>query len=146
MAALESQIVEGREFTAVHDYRFSGDTVTINNKRRFVESYRETGTVLHAARAAGIARWTAYRYMEDDPEFAGAVGDSKEDCVDTLEASVYQRAFKSDLLAMFVMKAHRPMYRDKIMIDINAVRDEIQQRIGNTQLALPPTNSDNEQS
>jgi hypothetical protein len=63
---------------------------------------------------------------------------------------VYKRAFTDSLLAMFYLKAHRPQYRDKVSIDVQALNEEIQERMKQVkqipetlpetmQIASPPT-------
>jgi hypothetical protein len=144
----EPQPIEEQGFKGIEDYRFSGNDVTIENKRRFLHAYRQRATITHAAFTAGISRKTAHHYINTDEGFAEALMDCHEDTVDTLEASVYERAKKSDLLAMFWLKAHRPKFRDKVMIDIGAVQAEIQERVANNPQLLPATttNDDNDQS
>ena len=134
MAAEEAQIVDSQEFIPICDYQFSGDTATVENKRRIVEGYRLKASIYHAALYARVHRATVYRYLENDPQFAEAMHDSFEDAVDVAESSVYERAIGRDckpdsLLAMFWLKAHRPKYRDRVSIDTESVRDEIQQRM-----------------
>jgi hypothetical protein len=43
---------------------------------------------------------------------------------------VHQRALGGDTIAaIFYLKAHRPIYRDRLIIDIEQVRGEIEERI-----------------
>jgi hypothetical protein len=148
MSTEAAQVVDIQQFTGIDDYQFSGNEVTVDNKRRFLHAYRQRATITHAAFTAGISRKTAHHYINTDEGFAEALLDCHEDAVDTLEASVYERAKKSDLLAMFWLKAHRPKFRDKVMIDIGAVQAEIQERVANNPQLLPATttNDDNDQS
>jgi len=149
MSAHAPQLVDPQEFIAILDYEFSGDTETVNNKRKIVEAYRLKASIYHAAQLAGVARATVYRYLDNDPQFAQAMADSFEDSADILETSVYERALKSDLLAMFWLKAHRPKFRDKLQVDIEQVDSEIKERIrlAGSQLQLPqlPAESEPEQ-
>jgi hypothetical protein len=138
-AALDSQPVEPQEVIALTDYRFTGDNRTVSNKCAFIDGYRLKGSIYHAAQVACIARSTAYKWMDDDEEFARAVADATEDRDDRMETSVYERAFSDNLLAMFWLKAHRHKFRDKVMIDINAVDEEIKQRLNTLQIPAPPT-------
>lgn len=140
MAALESQIIEPQELIPICDYQFTGDTATVENKRRIVEGYRLKASIYHAALYARVHRATVYRYMDSDPEFAQAMEDSFEDAADVAESSVYERAIgrncKPDsLLAMFWLKAHRPKYRDRVSIDVESVREEIQQRMAQVNIS-----------
>lgn len=131
MSTHNPQVVEPEEFIEVLDYEFSGNSVTLENKRRFIEALRYKASVYHAAQAAGIARKTAYKYMHDDPAFAEAVADCREDVADVMETSVYEDALGRDgkrgdtLLKMFWLKAHRPKFRDKLNIDVQVVQNEI---------------------
>jgi hypothetical protein len=124
------QVVDSEEFIPLLDYSFTGDTTTVENKVKFINAYREEGSVYHAAQAARIHRATVYKWIESDEEFAQAVEDSKEDCYDKAESSVYRKALAGDsLLLMFYLKAHRHKFRDKVTIDVESLREEIQERI-----------------
>jgi hypothetical protein len=101
-----------------------------SQKKRFIETLKAQGTVYHAAQAAGISRWTAYRWRQDDAEFADRWDDSIEDAVDAVESVLYQKALAGDVVSMiFYLKAHRPKYRDRLAVDLNAVNREIEQRV-----------------
>jgi hypothetical protein len=163
MSTEVSQLQQNQVVTADEDdyneWYFAGDEHTVNRKRTFIEELRRKATFYHAAQAAGISRKTGYVWIERDPAFAAACEDAREDTVDILETSVYERALgnseqgiKGDsLLAMFWLKAHRPKFRDRVSIDLNEVQAEIQQRIASVPaLQLPasttPTPSDDDQS
>jgi hypothetical protein len=128
-AALTSQPIATVELIGVDGYQFSGDNATVQRKCQFITLYREHGSILHASRLTPVNRKTVYRWIESDEQFAEAVADSKDECVEELETSVYKRAFTDSILAMFYLKAHRPQYRDKVQVDIAALNDEIQQRM-----------------
>ena len=99
-------------------------------KKKFIETLTEQGTVLHAAKAAGVSRWTAYRWRKEDPEFDSRWDEALENAVDVVENSLYQKAVSGDTICMiFYLKAHRPIYRDRLNIDIEQVRGEIEERI-----------------
>jgi hypothetical protein len=99
-------------------------------KKRFIETLEAQSTVLHAAKAAGISRWTAYRWRQEDPEFDSHWDQALENAVDVVENSLYQKAVSGDTICMiFYLKAHRPIYRDRLNIDIEQVRGEIEERI-----------------
>jgi hypothetical protein len=129
MAALESQVVDTVALAGVDGYVFLGDNWTVERKCAFINLYREHGSIYHAAKLTPVSRQTVYTWIEADEQFAQAVADSKEDSLDDLETSVYQRAFKDSILAMFYLKAHRPKFRDKVTVDLDSLRDEIQQRV-----------------
>ena len=106
-------------------------------KKRFIETLETQGTVLHAAKAAGVSRWTAYRWRQEDLEFADQWDEALENAVDVVENSLYQKAVSGDTICMiFYLKAHRPIYRDRLNIDIEQVRGEIEERIA--QLGMTP--------
>ena len=114
-------------------------------KKTFIETLEAQGTVLHAAKAAGVSRWTAYRWRQEDLDFADQWDEALENAVDVVENSLYQKAVSGDTICMiFYLKAHRPIYRDRLNIDIEQVRGEIEERIGqltaNPRLALKRLN------
>ena len=130
MSAQNPQVVDSGEFIDFEDYAFEGNSGTVANKRMFLEGIRLKASVYHAAQYASVGRTTVYRWLQEDPEFAQAVSDATEDAGDKLESSVYERAFKDNLLAMFWLKAHRPKFRDKVTVDVDDLREQIQQKIG----------------
>jgi hypothetical protein len=137
------QTTDSIELAGVDGYVFNGDNDTVTRKCEFITLYREHGSIYHAAKLTPVSRKTVYRWMEQDAQFAEAVADSKEDSVDDLETSVYRRAFTDNLLAMFYLKAHRPKFRDKVTIDVEVVKNEIQERISQLGLKqLPMTTSE----
>lgn len=123
------QHVELEALRRILDYPYSGDEVTIQNKRDFIEAFKVKGTITHAAASIGINRKTAHHWVNTDPYFAEALADAHEDCGDVLETSVYERAFKSDLLAMFWLKAYRPRFRDRMTIDVEELREQVRERM-----------------
>jgi hypothetical protein len=101
-----------------------------NQKRRFLKTLAEQGTVSCAAQAAGVSRMTAYRWREVNREFASLRDEAMETAVDAVESALYQKARSGDTVPMiFYLKAHRPIYRDRLNIDIEQVRGEIEERI-----------------
>lgn len=130
MSANPAQITDPQDFTSLDEYQFSGNSVTVENKQRLISAYRERGTISHAAETVGVSRKCVHHYLNTDPVFAEAMADAREDSGDILESSVYERAFKSDLLAMFYLKAYRPKFRDKVLVDVGAVQEQIDQMIG----------------
>jgi hypothetical protein len=141
-AALQPQPIDTQGFTDYDNYAFEGDSETVFKKRKVLEGVRFKGSIYHAAQYAGCARGSIYRWIDSDPLFAEAIADATEDRDDRMETSVYERAFNDNLLAMFWLKAHRPKFRDKMQIDLQAITDEIKQRMEQLQvrhvpLALP---------
>ena|SRR5690349_21315682 len=99
-------------------------------KKRFIETLAAQGTVYHAAQAAGVSRQTVYRWRIEDREFAACWDEAHEQAVDAVESSLYQKALGGDTICMiFYLKAHRPIYRDKLNIDVKKVQSEIEERL-----------------
>lgn len=70
-----------------------------SRKKRFIETLEAQGTVFHAAKAAGVSRWTAYRWRQEDLEFADQWDEAIENAVDAVENVIYQRALSGDVIA-----------------------------------------------
>jgi len=114
----------------LYDYELSGDNETADLKRRFLSAYRYHGSVYHAALAVNVGRATVYRYLDNDPGFATALADCREDTYDQVETSVYRKALSGDsLLMMFYLKAHRPKFRDRMNIDLDSLRNEVKAKV-----------------
>lgn len=106
-------------------------------KKKFIAALDAQGTVYHAAQAAGISRQTAYRWQREDPDFAEQWDEAHENAVDVVESTIYQQAIGGNTLAaIFYLKAHRPIYRDRVSIDIEQVKGEIEERMA--QLGITP--------
>src|SRR4030095_15942279 len=92
------------------------------------------GTVSHAAEAAGVSRNTTYRWRHDDHEFASLWDEAHENAVDRVESVLYQKALSGDTIALiFYLKAHRPIYRDRLNIDLKQVQSEIEEKMAQLQ-------------
>ena len=108
-----------------------------SRKKRFIAALTAQGTVFHAAQAAGISRQTAYRWQREDPEFADQWDEAIENAVDEVESVIYQKALSGDVIAaIFYLKAQRPKFRDRLNIDVEQVKSEIQERVA--QLGVTP--------
>ena len=70
-------------------------------------------TITGAARAVGVHRQTVYYWKHGDPAYAKALDEAKEEAVDVLLESAYERAFRDPILTMFLIKGARPEYNDK---------------------------------
>src|SRR5690349_20966768 len=81
---------------------------------KFLDGLRMHGMVTQAAIEAGIHRNTAYFERQRDPEFAKEWEEALDRGVDMLEDVAKKRAFEgSDVLLIFLLKAHRPeKYRE----------------------------------
>jgi hypothetical protein len=105
-----------------------------SQKRRFLSALTVHGTVSHAAQAAGVSRNTAYRWRVEDRQFADAWDEATENAVDQVESTIYQQAIGGNTIAaIFYLKAHRPIYRDKLNIDIKQAQSEIEERLSQLQ-------------
>ena len=62
-----------------------------SQKKRFIETLAAQGTVSHAAQAAGVSRNTAYRWRQDDHEFASLWDKAHENAVDSVENVLFQK-------------------------------------------------------
>lgn len=66
---------------------------------------KSLGIVSTAAKKAGINRETHRLWVENDPEYAAAVADIKEDRKDFLESKLHQRVNEgSDTMIIFALK------------------------------------------
>lgn len=92
-----------------------------DKRATFLEALRNTCNVAHSARVAGISRKTAYEWKKAEPQFAAKVADAIQDGVSELERNAHERALSgSDLLTIFLLKAHRPeKYRDNRQVDVS---------------------------
>ena len=108
--------------------RYKRDT----RKKRFIAALTTHGTVFHAAQAAGVSRNTVYRWRDDDPEFAILWDEAHEQAVDSVESVLFQKALSGDTICMiFYLKAHRPIYRDRLNIDIEQLKSQIEEKMAN---------------
>ena len=99
-------------------------------KKKFIDALTTHGTVYHAAQAAGVSRQTAYRWRHQDLEFALLWDEAHETAVDAVESVLYQKALSGDTIAMiFYLKAQRPIYRDRLNIDVKQLNSEIEERL-----------------
>ena len=106
--------------------RYKRDT----RKKRFIAALTTHGTVSHAAQAAGVSRNTVYRWRDEDPEFAILWDEAHEQAVDSVESVLFQKALSGDTICMiFYLKAHRPIYRDRLNIDIQQLKSEIEEKM-----------------
>jgi hypothetical protein len=109
----------------------TGTTTKKGWKTDFLAGLEEYGNVSRAADAAGIWRSTAYDEREKSPRFAADWDRALDLGTSALEDEARRRAFEgvekpiyqggslvgqvqeySDTLLIFLLKAHRPKYRD----------------------------------
>jgi 20S proteasome alpha/beta subunit len=106
-------------------------------KKKFIATLTAQGTVFHAAKAAGVSRWTAYRWRQEDLDFADQWDEAIENAVDAVENVIYRRALGGDTIAaIFYLKAQRPKFRDRLNINVEQVQSEIEERMTQLQSAL----------
>ena len=117
--------------------RYKRDT----RKKKFIAALTTHGTVFHAAQAAGVSRNTVYRWRREDLKFEAQWDEAHENAVDAVENVIYEQALGGNTLAaIFYLKAHRPIYRDRLSIDIEQVQSEIEEamkRVGPTCYLIP---------
>lgn len=91
----------------------------------FLEALGNSANVRAACQRVGIGRPTAYLWRNKDPEFRAQWETAIEDACDILEAEAWKRARgTSDLLLIFLLKAHRPdKYRERIDIKFSIERE-----------------------
>lgn len=63
-------------------------------KAAFLAAFAECGTVRHAAEAVGVDRSTAFRWLQNDPEFKAAFDDAEQQAADALEREARRRAIE----------------------------------------------------
>lgn len=102
-------------------------------KEAFIQALRTVGTVRGACEIVEIDSKTAYIWRAIDPEFREAWDYAKHDATDLVEGSLFRQATsdKSFLATIAWLKAHRPMYRDRLQVDVAEMQREIEQRLDN---------------
>jgi len=96
---------------------------TPTKKEKFLKSL-STGVpnVSRAIKAAAIGRTLAYQWRKDDAKFAEEWENAYQNAVDNLEESAWKRSIQrerpSDLLLIFMLKAHRSeLYKDRAQVE-----------------------------
>jgi hypothetical protein len=100
---------------------------------RFLNVYAATGIVRLAATAAGVSRSAPYKKAQSSATFASKWIEAREAAVDLLEAEARRRALtSSDALLMFLLKADRAKFREKVEIklDVEIEAERIGRSIG----------------
>lgn len=111
---------------------------TQENYEKFLAKLQETANVSESCAAIGIGRTTAYEWKASDAGFSRAWDQALECGLDALEAEARRRAFQgveepvfyrgeicgyvrkySDSLIMFLLKAYRHQFRDRVQVDVN---------------------------
>jgi hypothetical protein len=113
---------------------------TLQNRTTFLDVLQASGNITRTAESLGVGRSALYDWRDDDPEFAAAWDHAIKRGLDGLEDVAIERARQgSDLLLIFLLKAHRPdKYREVRTLDItqrmsldfrNMTADEIRERL-----------------
>lgn len=111
---------------------------TPEKKTAFLTILSQTANVTAAAEAIGVFRSTVYTWRENDAEFAAAWAYAEKLGVEGMKDEVNRRAFNgvnepvfyqgmecgvirkySDTLAMFLIKARDPAYRDSTKVELS---------------------------
>jgi hypothetical protein len=102
----------------------------------FLKVLTNTANVRAAANAAGITRAGAYYARKHDDSFASEWDVALEDACDLLEWVARKRAYESsDVLLIFLLKAHRPeRYADRLQVEhiVRKKAAELADRFGMT--------------
>jgi len=101
-----------------------GKGITTDWRDGFLAALRNSANVRAACQKVGIDRRTAYRQRERDAEFAAQWDEAIQDACDILEAEAWTRARGgSDLLLIFLLKAHRPeKYRETSRYEVTGAQ------------------------
>lgn len=85
------------------------ESLMADMKDRFLIAFQWGAGVGEAARFAGIHKATLYRWRKEDPDFADAWRQSRNDLVNQVELHVFKRALAgNDRLLMFILKSYKP--------------------------------------
>lgn len=102
--------------------------ITPQKKAEFLADFAVSGNVTFSAKKVGMNRLTIYQWINNDPNFASAFDNAKEEALDLLEKEIQRRGFEgnereyydkegnvksivkeySDTLAIFFLKGNRP--------------------------------------
>jgi alkanesulfonate monooxygenase SsuD/methylene tetrahydromethanopterin reductase-like flavin-dependent oxidoreductase (luciferase family) len=111
----------------------TGQLDSLKKKEEWLAAHRKIGIITATCRKTKIQRSTVYFWMDNDPEFKAAAANAEQEAVELLEAEARRRAEKgvlkpvfykgercgtireySDSLMMFIIKAKKPEYRDRV--------------------------------
>ena len=95
--------------------------ITWNRQETFLRAFSTSGTILQAAKAAGIHRDSVYKWAERDTlDFKHRLANARADFSESVEDIIFTRIQDpkcNPLLLMFVAKAHnREKYGDSIVV------------------------------
>ena len=111
--------------------------LTTKNVRLWLEELSKDGNVSRCCRLLGISRAAVYLKRQKDPKFRAAWDSAIDRGIESLIDEAHRRAYRgvsepvfhngrlvgfkrrfSDVLAMFLIKAHRPEYRERPLLDV----------------------------
>jgi hypothetical protein len=87
-----------------------------NKQELFLRAYANTGVISSAAKFAKVARSSHYEWLHD-PKYAEAFEQAHQEAIEALELELRKRAKRSDILLMFLLKRHRPEYRESHRVE-----------------------------
>jgi hypothetical protein len=89
---------------------------TAQNKARFLEAYRASGTIYVATLNSGLSRATIYRWQDDDRNFKAAMRQCELELVEHLESKAVSIAKGGDgnMIQWLLKCLHRDKYSDRI--------------------------------
>src|SRR3989344_2055138 len=98
------------------------------NRKALLEQLKKTPIMQIACERAGISRATAYRWKDDDPEFAKALDEALLEgkfLVNDIAESQLMAAIRERNLGaiVFWLKHHHPSYTTKVEITANVKND-----------------------
>lgn len=110
----------------------SSHPANISKKAVFIANLAAGSSVKVAAENAGVHRRTVYDWRDQDAEFARTWEDAQAGSVEVLEDEVRRRALdpadkQSHLLLMFLVKKHKPEYRDNYKQETKVTVDTIKE-------------------
>lgn len=129
----------------------------------FLKELRENGGfVTKACEAAGISKPAVYNWKKTDEDFAEEWDRVIEVATEELEKECRRRAYEgveepvfyqgavcghirkySDTLLMFTIKERKPSYRDKLTLDVEQLRSDIERELAQLATGRAANSSDN---
>ena len=106
-------------------------------RRIFLATLRATGNVMLSCQSAHISKVVAYRLKNNNQIFRKQWEEAEDDAIETLEAIARKRAAESsDVLLIFLLKAHRPeKYREVYRVEHTVIQDEVKRLAAETGLS-----------
>ena len=110
----------------------SSHKANISAKATFLANLLVGKSVKAASEHAGVSRRTVYDWRDQDAEFARSWEEAIAGSVEVLEDEVRERALdrqdkNSHILLMFLVKRHRPEYRENYKNELHIVKDSVKE-------------------